>query len=109
MTRRYLAVETLDQQTVAELSSARIPDRSGRLIVHALAPHHVGILVVVDGDSEVVSEGEVETFLADIAIAGDIARELRLIRPGRAAVIGTTVVGVPLLSAAGIQDRKSVV
>ena len=55
----------------------------------------MGIFVVVDGYSEIVSEWEVETFLADVAVAWHIARQLRLVRPGGSAVVGTAVVRVP--------------
>src|SRR6266704_1320709 len=84
------------------LPSTHIPDRPGRLIIHPLAPNHVRIDVVIDGNPEIVSERETEAFLADVAIASDIAGEAGLVRPGRAAVRGTAVVRIPVRCVARI-------
>src|ERR1039457_4352481 len=60
------------------LPSARVPDRSGRLIIHPFTPHHVRISVVVDGHSEIVAERKTEAFLTDVTIPGDVARDASL-------------------------------
>src|SRR5713226_8474339 len=90
-----------------QLPSTRIPDRSRRLIIHPLAPYRVGIVVVVDGNPEIVAERETEAFLADVAIASDIAGEAGLVRPGRAAVRGTAVVGIPVRPVASVHPSHS--
>src|SRR5271166_2831362 len=75
--------------------SARVPDRPGRLVVSSFAPDGVGRAVIVDGESEVVSERKAEAAGQNVVVALDRAGEPGFRAPGRAAVRGTTIKSVP--------------
>src|ERR1035438_1467455 len=77
------------------LSALSVPDRTGRLVIEALAPDHLRGTLAVDGEAEVVSEGEAETIRQDVVVASHRPGELALGVPRGAAVGGTAVVGVP--------------
>src|SRR2546430_15979016 len=59
------------------------------------------IPVVVDRESEIVTEWKTETVLTDITIARHVARDPDLFSPGCAAVARTPKVGVPIGRIAG--------
>lgn len=81
------------------LSSAGMPDRAGRLIVQPFTPDDLAVAVIVDGESEIISERKTEAVTRDIAIAGNESGNSRLFAPRRSSVTGTAIERIPVRQA----------
>src|ERR1700719_30249 len=79
----------------SRLPPACVPDRAGRLIVAALAPHRVGGAVTVDRQAEVVAEREAESARQNVVVAGGVLREPGFAAPTRTTVGRTAVICIP--------------
>src|ERR1035437_2127016 len=84
-----------DDAKVASLAPARVPDRTRRAVIAAFAPHHMRGAEVIDADGKQVAKWEEETVGQDVIVSAHGAGELRFRRPGRPAVGGSSVEGIP--------------
>src|SRR6202021_2309763 len=81
------------------LSAVSVPDGARRFVISSLAPYRVGGSLVIDSDGEIVAEGEAESVRKNVVVVARPIRplpgELRLRRPGGAAVRRTAVESIP--------------
>ena len=91
----YDRIDRDDDAKVANLAPARVPDRTRRDVIAAFTPHHMGGAEVIDADGKQVAKWEEETVGQDVIVSAHGAAELRFRRPGRPAVGGSSVEGIP--------------